>query len=1141
MSSTYGYYDYPSFSSAKSNKSYTPSTPSGGETIRKQLSSDDSKVKEQTQENIRIQIEGLRKQLPEGSAISYNPNTNEFSILIQTKEGTKEITGTKDLVTAASNRDVIDYATSIARGVNPTEVTPSGQAGLNYTPTTYTPSPYKTKDLEPSYTIKERQAQSAIEQAEFLRTEKQAAVSGTANYAFDTSLNPIAKALHLEKAGYSYKGEPQPTATITQNTFKEAEVSETSKATITTLGKLPKQDISQGSFSSQQEATEKRLSENLDDSYIFERYEKDYAEMPFEMKVIGIPVEFALGVGSGLLGFGQLGYGLLTKPIETVKEQVEGLPSYVELAKQRPVYVIGQLASAKLLPKSIKILPKPLQKEVAKTGKLIAKESKPISELAGELVEKATPKGIKNAKRNITDFIYGKDIAPQQKITIHEDIAELTTSDTALGSTQTSVARITIQELQKTKGTMAEGVATGQALILEFEKPISAKAVIVEITKTGSELNKQIRQYTGVSVREAIRNLRKSKQTEVQSLVIPFKIKGVGVRTTQGIMDKLLGQSKTETYPIKGNAAGVTFPEKVAYGVDAKEGIGFSKVAKDIETLVKEDVEYSGFVSKSGEILDKTKGTAGSVSVPTKTDIYSTHFHTHPQKFDSLLERVKFIVDEARGSQAYKSTKNPLTKLQILAKTIKNEKSVILDARSYQPSITDVEFLFRVKEKYGVIGTSKGLLIYEKPITGDFYKVNLPQPSRGQYTFKELQDLGLNPRIIPYSMVKDLGSKYQLSLGTYKVAKAKGVSAAKSRLFVGTPTEQIFEGVVKVRDIGSRKTRTINQMITVKRASAKPELGKSKSYRYLENPEASTSQLVSTVQQSGAGISLNLAKQLGKNYITSGAKTAAVTLSQYGAKNAQRIRTINPITKTIYKTDSRNATAPISIMDGKQILKTTYKKRYITAPTGTSILDVKTKTLTKSKSQVTPLIEGYQDQITKQATSTKQATTPISSILGKQGQKTMAKTSNYGGAGLILPPPPVINPPTSRGKPKKENQNNLLESQEQGYNSYAKQSDKFVKLNKYPLQKNQALAMAADATDNSASASFKVAKTRGKPKSDPRSFSFNSFKFTKTKDNGNSESYKEQNTFRIDTQGEVEGISAKGWLAKRNKSKGGLI
>jgi hypothetical protein len=205
-----------------------------------------------------------------------------------------------------------------------------------------------------------------------------------------------------------------------------------------------------------------------------------------------------------------------------------------------------------------------------------------------------------------------------------------------------------------------------------------------------------------------------------------------------------------------------------------------------------------------------------------------------------------------------------------------------------------------------------------------------------------------------------------------------------------------------------------------------------------------------------------------------------------------------------------------------------------------TVLVSKTKSLIRSRSATTPITENITDQITKQATRTKQATTPISSLGYKQTQVTLAKTSTIGGIGFILPPP-TINPPFTQTRTKQKERNNLLESQNQAYNAYAKQGGQFQKLNKFPLRKNQAMALAAEATDNSASATFKVAKTRGKPKNDKRGFSFNSYKFTKTKDNAESETYKEQNTFRIDTQGEIEGISAKGWLAKRNKSRGGLI
>ena len=84
----------------------------------------------------------------------------------------------------------------------------------------------------------------------------------------------------------------------------------------------------------------------------------------------------------------------------------------------------------------------------------------------------------------------------------------------------------------------------------------------------------------------------------------------------------------------------------------------------------------------------------------------------------------------------------------------------------------------------------------------------------------------------------------------------------------------------------------------------------------------------------------------------------------------------------------------------------------------------------------------------------------------------------------------------------------------------AKEKGRYVKLNKKPLPRNKALNLGGFVVDNSTSATFKVikAKKRGKVRDD---FSF--FKSSKFKQKNNT--YTERNTHRIDTRGEVLGLS----------------
>lgn len=121
------------------------------------------------------------------------------------------------------------------------------------------------------------------------------------------------------------------------------------------------------------------------------------------------------------------------------------------------------------------------------------------------------------------------------------------------------------------------------------------------------------------------------------------------------------------------------------------------------------------------------------------------------------------------------------------------------------------------------------------------------------------------------------------------------------------------------------------------------------------------------------------------------------------------------------------------------------------------------------------------------------------------------------------PPPKVILMPGKSAKKKKKKARG-----EDSYNVYAKQGGRFIKVNKKPLPKNRALNLGGKAVDNTASATFKVSRT-GKKTTERDSTGFNLMgKFRKKGKN-----YIEKNKYRIDTPGELQGITVKGWLARR--------
>ncbi len=130
------------------------------------------------------------------------------------------------------------------------------------------------------------------------------------------------------------------------------------------------------------------------------------------------------------------------------------------------------------------------------------------------------------------------------------------------------------------------------------------------------------------------------------------------------------------------------------------------------------------------------------------------------------------------------------------------------------------------------------------------------------------------------------------------------------------------------------------------------------------------------------------------------------------------------------------------------------------------------------------------------------------------------------------PPPPPKPPPKQIVLPPSLPRERLMElEEEEVFFVKAKSKGKFVKLNKKALPKNKALNLGAEAVDNTASATFKLIPAGKKKKevSDDLGFHLRG-KFTKK-----NSVYVEKNKHRIDSIGEIQGITVKGWLAQRRK------
>ena len=127
---------------------------------------------------------------------------------------------------------------------------------------------------------------------------------------------------------------------------------------------------------------------------------------------------------------------------------------------------------------------------------------------------------------------------------------------------------------------------------------------------------------------------------------------------------------------------------------------------------------------------------------------------------------------------------------------------------------------------------------------------------------------------------------------------------------------------------------------------------------------------------------------------------------------------------------------------------------------------------------------------------------------------------------------------TREGKGQEESKPRLkfFNGKGDGFNSKAYETDvkvkrSWVRVSKQPLTRDSALSLGQDIVDNSAARSFRVRQVMGKPTSTGFGKMFDSSKFTRKR----SGVYVERSKFAIDTEGEVQGITAKGLLAQRNR------
>jgi hypothetical protein len=151
--------------------------------------------------------------------------------------------------------------------------------------------------------------------------------------------------------------------------------------------------------------------------------------------------------------------------------------------------------------------------------------------------------------------------------------------------------------------------------------------------------------------------------------------------------------------------------------------------------------------------------------------------------------------------------------------------------------------------------------------------------------------------------------------------------------------------------------------------------------------------------------------------------------------------------------------------------------------------------------------------------TTLQATTNVNLIQSPMINQPKARIST--GQIFKLTETPVFAEFNLKGKDK-------ITQKQQGYDVLVREKGKFVKVNKKPKPFNRAWNLGASVTDNTSAATFKLEKSGMTDL--PETFKNQFLKQKFSEKNGK---YIEKNKHRIDTPGEIQGITVKGWLAQK--------
>ena len=141
--------------------------------------------------------------------------------------------------------------------------------------------------------------------------------------------------------------------------------------------------------------------------------------------------------------------------------------------------------------------------------------------------------------------------------------------------------------------------------------------------------------------------------------------------------------------------------------------------------------------------------------------------------------------------------------------------------------------------------------------------------------------------------------------------------------------------------------------------------------------------------------------------------------------------------------------------------------------------------------------------------------------------------------------------PVTKQKPKKhitkpigaiQQKPKAIETTSKGYHTYVREKGKWKQVTKKPLTETQAYGLGVKVTDNTPTRSFQIRETNKPAQSNPRLEGIwpqQDYRYRKPVKKGSEQKtspiYIEKTKYAIDTKGELQGITVKGWKAKNKK------